>query len=712
MMIKLNIDRTPHKEKPTGAEIAYIRNRLAKGSAEINTAELTAIIESGGSFTPALMDSGSGESWRSQQIIVVDIDNDEDLRDENGNKVKDETGHVVKVPIKNPLSSERAMALCAAAGITPFCIYHTFSNGKDYNGVKLEKYRIVLVLEEPLTNKEEAVNITDRFTNIFNAMAPGAADTTMADAARLIFGSYKGSITNNSGSITPLEVMRALPEIQPEKAPAPRQEPAKYEPKSRAFGWNDEVEEQPPRPSKYDDIKAQRRYDIETFDLYDYVMQTERPAPRERRSGNTTFLNPCPICGHNNDFTITGHLWRCFGSSGDKGGTIIDYIMARENKTQQEALKKFDSMMNYEEPQPVTVSADPAPEEPQTEETAAEKLARYNGLRANNLLADFIESNALDTPCIKTGFEVFDAEMDGGLYPGLYILGAISSMGKTSFMLQLADQISAEKYDVLYFTLEMGAHELIAKSLSRYTYIEANKNADNSVYTRTITNVKKRAEMTMQQRVNYDKALDEYYLNVSNNLWYFESIGDIGIKEIAARIKTHVEITGRVPLLFIDYLQIMKPINETWTEKRNTDKAVLELRKLAREYNTTIFIISSLNRSSYKGDISMDAFKESGAIEYGSDVLLGLQPRGMAAGSYKKDEKNNIELVEDTKSREIRELELKVLKNRTGRTGQRINFEYNAKFNYFEEEPAAPLSWQEKHLNGVSNWQEVNDILF
>ena len=84
----------------------------------------------------------------------------------------------------------------------------------------------------------------------------------------------------------------------------------------------------------------------------------------------------------------------------------------------------------------------------------------------------------------------------------------------------------------------------------------------------------------------------------------------------------------------------------------------------------------------------------------------------MAAGSYKKDEKNNIELVEDTKSREIRELELKVLKNRTGRTGQLINFEYNAKFNYFEEEPAAPLTWQERHLQAASNWQEVNDILF
>jgi len=322
------------------------------------------------------------------------------------------------------------------------------------------------------------------------------------------------------------------------------------------------------------------------------------------------------------------------------------------------------------------------------EEIKTRKIEQLNTTRANNLLADFIETDGLDTPCIETGFNLFDYEMDGGLYPGLYVLGAVSSMGKTSFMLQLADQLAAGKNDVLYFSLEMGAHELIAKSLSRYSYIEANKNADDAVYTRTITNIERRAEMTLNQRINYDKALDAYYSEVSNNLWYFESIGDIGIDEIKARIKNHVEITGRAPLVFIDYLQILKPINELWTEKRNTDKAVLELRKLAREYNTTFFVISSLNRSSYKGDISMDAFKESGAIEYGSDVLLGLQPRGMAAGSYKKDEKNNIELIENAKASENRELELKVLKNRTGRTGQRINLEYNAKFNYFVETSA------------------------
>lgn len=362
----------------------------------------------------------------------------------------------------------------------------------------------------------------------------------------------------------------------------------------------------------------------------------------------------------------------------------IDFIIA---EYQDDTLKDANDMLraNAEQLKKDT-AANIARAEQRAEARQAQRLIELNQTRANNLLADILETDALNMPCIGTGFETFDKEMDGGLYPGLYVLGAISSMGKTSFMLQLADQIAAEKNDVLFFSLEMGAHELIAKSLSRFSYIEAYKIADNAVYTRTITNAERRAEMTKNQRTSYEKAVDEYYLSVSNNIWYFESVGDIGIEEIKARIKKHIEITGRIPTIFIDYLQIMKPINDTWTEKRNTDKAVLELRKLAREYNTTIFVISSLNRSSYKGDISMDAFKESGAIEYGSDVLLGLQPRGMAAGSYKKDEKKNIELVEDTKAAENRELELKVLKNRTGRTGQRIPFAYNAKFNYFEEE--------------------------
>ena len=317
-------------------------------------------------------------------------------------------------------------------------------------------------------------------------------------------------------------------------------------------------------------------------------------------------------------------------------------------------------------------------------------------------LDSFLTGDALiEMPSIETKFKELDAALDGGLYPGLYVLGAISSMGKTSFMLQLADQIAAQKIDVLYFTLEMGAHELIAKSLSRYSFIESGYSDQDAATARSITNMHKRALYNNYQVINVDKAKENYYADVSNNLWYFESVGDIGTNEIRREVEKHQKATGRKPIVFVDYLQILKPYNEFWTEKRNTDKAVTELRKLSRDYKIPVFCISSLNRDSYKGDIDLNAFKESGAIEYGSDVLLGLQPPDLEAGLTPKEAKANKAAIEEEKRKVNRELEIKILKNRNGSTGQRIRFDYNAKFNYFTDDTAASVpGWTE--VKGVS----------
>lgn len=48
-------------------------------------------------------------------------------------------------------------------------------------------------------------------------------------------------------------------------------------------------------------------------------------------------------------------------------------------------------------------------------------------------------------------------------------MGAISSLGKTTLILQIADQIAQNGKDVLIFSLEMAKAELMAKSISRHT---------------------------------------------------------------------------------------------------------------------------------------------------------------------------------------------------------------------------------------------------
>ena len=63
----------------------------------------------------------------------------------------------------------------------------------------------------------------------------------------------------------------------------------------------------------------------------------------------------------------------------------------------------------------------------------------------------------------KTGYSNIDAKMS--LYPGLYVLGAISSLGKTTFCGQMADQLAGVGEHVLYFTLE-----LVSKALSRLMF--------------------------------------------------------------------------------------------------------------------------------------------------------------------------------------------------------------------------------------------------
>jgi replicative DNA helicase len=79
---------------------------------------------------------------------------------------------------------------------------------------------------------------------------------------------------------------------------------------------------------------------------------------------------------------------------------------------------------------------------------------------------------------------------------------------------------------------------------------------------------------------------------------------------------------------------------------------------------------------SYKEAVSMEAFKESGAVEYSSDVLIGLQLKG--AG--KKDFDYTAE-----KKKNPREIELVILKNRDGAVGNKISFDYYPMFNYFTD---------------------------
>ena len=191
--------------------------------------------------------------------------------------------------------------------------------------------------------------------------------------------------------------------------------------------------------------------------------------------------------------------------------------------------------------------------------------------------------------------------------------------------------------------------------------------------------------MCIRDRDIYFNSLEKYRKE-NKNLYIIESVFNYGVGELEKDIKKHMEFRGKKPIVFIDYVQILSPINDRYTDKQNTDRTVTHLRRIARDYHLTIFGISSFNRDNYNNPVTMTAFKESGAIEYSSDVLMGLQPQGLQFAKNNAEKEENRQIIEDCKSSDERYIELVILKNRNGRTGGKVYFKFIPKFNYFEED--------------------------
>lgn len=325
-------------------------------------------------------------------------------------------------------------------------------------------------------------------------------------------------------------------------------------------------------------------------------------------------------------------------------------------------------------------------------EAEREQLMRESAAHSlQSFIQDIVSSK--QATFIPTGFKGVDRLLDGGLYAGLYFIGAVSSLGKTTFCLQVADQIAAAGHDVLIFSLEMARNELIAKSVSRLSLLEdlrLNDDTKNAKTTRGILTGSRYAAYSQQEKRLIQAAITAYG-EYARHIFITEGVGNVGVDQIREKVEKHIRLTGNAPVVLIDYLQILAPADIRATDKQNTDKAVMELKRLSRDTGIPIIGISSFNRDSYTEPVSMTSFKESGAIEYSSDVLIGLQYEGMdyQENENQKERDKRIrsllrENIEAGKKGEPQHIQLKILKNRNGSKGD-TRLEFLPLFNYFRD---------------------------
>lgn len=280
-------------------------------------------------------------------------------------------------------------------------------------------------------------------------------------------------------------------------------------------------------------------------------------------------------------------------------------------------------------------------------------------------------------------------EKAGGIYSGLYVLAAISSLGKTTFALQIADGLAASGKDVLFFSLEQSRLELVSKSLARVT---AQNNMENAACSLSI----RKGYLT----ADIKQAISEYKEQEQDRMNIIEGNFNCDIAYISEYTRQFIKRNKTRPVIFIDYLQVLQPAekNQRQSLKENIDQNVTELKRLSRELDLTVFVISSVNRANYLTPIDFESLKESGGIEYTADVIWGLQLSCLNEDIF--DKANNIKekraRIKEAKAETPRKIELSCLKNRYGIASFSCYFEYYPAHDLFKESAApefAEIEW-------------------
>ncbi len=312
------------------------------------------------------------------------------------------------------------------------------------------------------------------------------------------------------------------------------------------------------------------------------------------------------------------------------------------------------------------------------DDTLLKELEAYRMDNNMDNLLNSITSNA-DKYYISTGFPKLDKILDGGAVPGLYLLAAMTGLGKTTFCLQLMSAFAKQGYDCYFISLEMSKLELFGKILSRHSLeVLKGKDRQRAFSMRNIVDGSAATSKQPEIKQLFDDSISRFSI-YADKIYIINGEDSFGIKDVKRIIENHIALTGRTPILFLDYIQLLRP-NEKLSDMQNISATITGLKRLVSQ-GVPVFAISSLNRGSYDAPIKLDGLKGNGELEYSSDVCIALDFEEMFRCIKNK---TNFDFNAELDKPE-REVVLTILKARNHSSGGKIKYMFYAKNNFFDE---------------------------
>lgn len=212
---------------------------------------------------------------------------------------------------------------------------------------------------------------------------------------------------------------------------------------------------------------------------------------------------------------------------------------------------------------------------------------------------------------LETGFRDLDYKTAGLQKSDLILIAARPAMGKTAFVLNIAEYMALHSKSIIaIFSLEMSKEQLIKRMLSMNSHVDSQKirtgNLEDEDWDRIVGSVRK----------------------IGNSNLMIDDTSGITAQELRSKCRK-LKIEQGLDLVIIDYLQLMSGSGRRRGDNRQQEISDISraLKVMARELNIPVIALSQLSRAVEQRPDKrplLSDLRESGAIEQDADMVMFL----------------------------------------------------------------------------------------
>ena len=208
---------------------------------------------------------------------------------------------------------------------------------------------------------------------------------------------------------------------------------------------------------------------------------------------------------------------------------------------------------------------------------------------------------------IPTGFLDLDRRTAGLQPSDLILIAARPSMGKTAFVLNIAQHVAfKQNMAVAIFSLEMSKEQLVNRMFSLESKVDAQRLRTGQL-----------SEADWEQLIESAGTIAQSHLIIDDT-------PGISIAEMRSKCRKF-KMDHDLKLIIIDYLQLMSGSGRSESRQQEISEISRSLKALARELSVPVIALSQLSRAvEQRPDHRpmMSDLRESGAIEQDADVVM------------------------------------------------------------------------------------------